>query len=889
MFTEKSSARLLPDIFETFLSESECQTLLAKAICLTPKVGKLHLENGLYIIVKGKVRLLDDNDEKIANLEEGESFGEFLLFPDASFYSYQVRASVGVELYFIPSLDLKNICQKYRKIREYFWQKATDIDNLINSDNSLNYEALPQPKIISEKSEKKSPKLYFPSPNQRLGHWCQRVTKRYPFFAQQSASDCGAASLVMIMSYWGKRVSVNRLREIANVNRDGASLKGLMTAAESFGFSTRPVKANLKGLAKQSLPAIAHWEGKHFIVVWEIDRKQIIIGDPAIGQLTLKREDFVTKWTGFILLLEPTFKFRQTEEQKSSLWQFVELVKPHWFILLEVFIASLFIQIFGLITPIFTQLILDRVIVQGSTTTLLAMGLGLLIFGVFRVAITGLRTYLLDHTANRIDLALISGFIRHALSLPLSYFESRYVGDIISRVGENRKLQRFLSSEALSIFLDLLTVFIYIAVMFRYSWKLALLSLVIVPPFFLLALISTPFLQRISREIFSALAKESSYLIELLTGIRTIKSMATEQSVRWNWEDLLNEEIKKNFSGQIIGNQLQIISNLIESLATVGLLWFGAYLVIQNQLTIGQLVAFNMLFSRIVSPFQRLTVLWNQFQEVNIAVERINDVLEARSEEDLESKFKQSLPPIQGNIIFDKVTFRYNYESEINILENISFEIKSGETIALVGRSGSGKTTIYKLLLGLYSPLQGKILIDGYDLTTLSLSSLRQQIGIVDRDTFLFGATIRENISLGNPNIFLEEIIDAAKLAGIHEFIQSLPMGYETQIGEGGGLLSGGQRQRIAIARALISNPKLLILDEATSHLDTESEKIIQTNLNKIRQNRTIIIIAHRFSTVRNADRILVLDKGILIEQGNHEKLMSNKGTYYYLNRQQIE
>jgi ATP-binding cassette subfamily B protein len=364
--------------------------------------------------------------------------------------------------------------------------------------------------------------------------------------------------------------------------------------------------------------------------------------------------------------------------------------------------------------------------------------------------------------------------------------------------------------------------------------------------------------------------------------------MATEQSVRWNWEDLLNEEVKKNFAGQVIGNQLQIVSNLIESLATVGLLWFGAYLVIENQLTIGQLVAFNMLFSRIVAPFQRLTVLWNQFQEVNIAVERINDVLEATPEENLESQLRQSLPPIQGNICFDKVTFRYHPESEINVLENLSFEIKSGETIALIGRSGSGKTTISKLLLGLYPPTEGKILIDGYDITTLSLGSLRQQIGVVDQDTFLFGSTIRENISLGNPNVFLEEIIDAAKLAGIHEFIQSLPMGYETQIGEGGGLLSGGQRQRIAIARSLISNPKLLILDEATSHLDTESEKIIQTNLNKIRQNRTIIIIAHRLSTIRNADRILVLDKGILIEQGKHEELMSNKGTYYYLNQQQI-
>jgi ATP-binding cassette subfamily B protein len=541
-----------------------------------------------------------------------------------------------------------------------------------------------------------------------------------------------------------------------------------------------------------------------------------------------------------------------------------------------------------LITPIFTQIILDRVIVQGSTVTLFAMGLGLVIFGIFGVAITGLRTYLLDHTANRIDVALITGFIRHTLSLPLSYFDSRYVGDIISRVEENRKIQRFLSGEALSILLDFLTIFIYLGVMFKYSWKLALLALIVVPPFFLLALIYTPFLQRISREIFKKIAKESSYLIEILTGIRTVKSTATEQSVRGHWEGLLGEEVKKHFSGQIIGNQMQIISNLIETLATTGLLWFGAYLVIENQLTIGQLIAFNMLFANIISPFQRLTILWNQFQEVNIAVERLNDVFQVEPEENLQSQSYQSIPIIHGNICFDKVTFRYNPENQKNTLENLSFEIPSGQTIALVGRSGSGKTTIAKLLLGLYTPNQGKILIDGYDIATLSLKSVRQQIGIVDQDSFLFGASIRENISLDNPNINLEDVIQSAKLAGIHEFIKSLPMGYETHIGEGGGLLSGGQRQRIAIARALINNPKILILDEATSHLDTESEQIIQTNLHTIRQNRTIFIIAHRLSTIRNSDMILVLDKGVLIESGNHEELMAKSGLYYHLNHQQV-
>ncbi|MFN9733215.1 MAG: peptidase domain-containing ABC transporter, partial [Microcystis sp.] len=302
----------------------------------------------------------------------------------------------------------------------------------------------------------------------------------------------------------------------------------------------------------------------------------------------------------------------------------------------------------------------------------------------------------------------------------------------------------------------------------------------------------------------------------------------------------------------------------------------------------GQLIAFNMLFAQIIAPFQRLTVLWTQFQEVNIAVERINDVLDAKPEENLEELSRQFLPELQGHIRFENVTFRYHTDSDRNILENLSFEILPGQTVALVGRSGSGKTTISKLLIGLYPPTDGKVSIDGYDLSTIALSSLRQQVGVVDQDTFLFGSTIRENISLGHPDRPLESVIEAAKLAGIHDFIQSLPMGYETQIGEGGGLLSGGQRQRIAIARSLMGEPRLLILDEATSHLDTESEQIIQNNLQKIRQNRTMVIIAHRLSTVRNADLILVLDRGILVDQGTHKELMSRPGIYRNLNSNQL-
>jgi ATP-binding cassette subfamily B protein len=731
-------------------------------------------------------------------------------------------------------------------------------------------------------------KAYFPSPSVRVGHWWQRTTQRYPFIEQQSAVDCGVACLVMVGRFWGKQFSLNQLRSIANVDRAGTSIKGLMNAAESLGFASRPVKASLDQLAKQPLPAIAHWEGKHYVVVYRISRNRVIVSDPEIGRRQLTHAEFRQGWTGYTLLLQPTIDFKNAPETKEFLWRFLALVKPHWKLMIEVLLASVMLQIFGLATPLLTQILLDHVVVQQSESTFIAIGVGLLVLSVFRAILSSLRQYLLFHTANRMDLALIVGFITHTLRLPLSYFETRYVGDITSRLHENQKIREFLTSDALTTFLDILTVFVYLGLMFWYSRQMALLALVIVPLFVLIAVVATPFLQRISREIFTAKTTEGSYLIEVLTGIGTIKSMGLERSVRWHWEELFNKFIKTNFNGQLIQERLQLFSNLNEMMLSKVLLLFGVWQVLHNQLTIGQLIAFNMLLGNVITPFQRLVALWNNFQEVVIAVERINDVIDTAPEEDVQESLRPALPPIQGEIRFENVSFRYNSESEFNTIEQLSFAVEPGQTIALVGRSGSGKTTISKLLLGLYQPNEGKIWIDGYDLSGVALQSLRQQVGVVDQSTFLFGGSIHENIAVAQPNATLAEIQEAARLAGADLFINELPMKYNTQIGEGGSMLSGGQRQRLAIARALLGNPRLLILDEATSNLDAESERILQTNLNTILKQQTTLVIAHRLSTVRNADLILVLDYGKLIEQGTHDQLMSAQGHYYYLNQQQL-
>ncbi|MBN3989570.1 MAG: peptidase domain-containing ABC transporter [Nostoc sp. NMS2] len=1005
-FSQQYLAEQITQVLGKSLSKEELDTCLGGLKIVEPQIAKQFwqattTDTGVYIVLSGKVRLLDSSNNLITTLFSGASFGELTLFPEKEFSPYVARASANLKLCYINAETLQEVIRTSLSVRDRILRRAEVWDLLLlccynsligrngsveetfkalslferhnlesgslsanltkdiklwllhrgelldshgrrltpgniyvnpkqgslqvaqsaiayslsNTDWQTALQHWPQlaelidsqePQTLLEsgdfrkdssqspipsiepKQKQKRQRPYFPSPKVKAGHWLGRLTKRYPFFEQQSASDCGASCLVMISRYWGKRFNVNRIRDLTNVSRSGASMRGLTAAAESIGFATRPVKASFDKLAQQPLPAIAHWEGKHYVVVYEVNKKRVIIGDPAIGQRTLTASEFKASWTGYALLLQPTDLLRETQEATTQFWQFFDLVKPHSQVLLEVFIASMLIQVFGLVTPLFTQLLLDRVIVQGSTLTLNAVGLGLLIFGFFRVALNGLRQYLLDHTANRLSLTLLVGFIKHTFRLPLAFFESRYVGDIVSRVQENQKIQRFLTGEALSIGLDLMTVFVYVALMFWYSWQMALFSLAIVPPFVLLALIATPFLRRISREVFNASAKENSYLIQSLTGIRSVRSMAIEQTVRWHWEELLNNVIKKTFSGQVISNQLQIFSSSIESLVTTGLLWFGAWQVIQNQLTIGQLIAFNMLLGNVIRPFQRLVVLWNQLQEVIISTERINDVLEAEPEEDLQFQPRQTLSSLRGHILFENVTFRYHPESDINVLENLSFEIKPEQTIAVVGRSGSGKTTLSKLILGLYLPTDGKILIDGQDVTNISLRSLRSQIGVVDQDTFLFGGTIQENISIAHPEVSQEEIIEAARLAGADEFIKLMPMGYETQIGEGGGMLSGGQRQRLAIARALLGNPCFLIFDEATSHLDAESERIIQHNLTKILQGRTSLIIAHRLSTVRNADLILVLDRGILVESGTHDQLIAKKGHYFYLNQQQL-
>jgi ATP-binding cassette, subfamily B, bacterial HlyB/CyaB len=436
--------------------------------------------------------------------------------------------------------------------------------------------------------------------------------------------------------------------------------------------------------------------------------------------------------------------------------------------------------------------------------------------------------------------------------------------------------------------LNFVTGFVYLGLMLYYNWRLTVLVLALIPPILLLTLGSTPLLRRVSREVFNESAEQNSSLVEMITGVETVKATAAERELRWRWENHLTRQMNALFRGQKLGIGLQSASGLVQTIGNTALLWYGATLVIQDQLTIGQFVAFNMMIGYVINPVVELANLWDELQEVLISVERLNDVFEAEPEE-VPQRPLLVLPPLQGEVEFKDVTFRYNVDEDQNTLQNISFTVEPGQTIAIVGRSGSGKSTLVKLLQGLHHPSRGRVTVDGHDIRHVSPSSLRSQLGVVPQECFLFSGSILENITLHRSEFNLDQAIEVAKLAEAHAFIQALPLGYNTKVGERGSSMSGGQRQRIAIARALLGNPHLLILDEATSALDTESERRFQNNLIQIRRNRTTFIIAHRLSTVRNADQILVLDRGVLVEQGNHTNLMAKQGLYYHLAQQQLD
>ncbi len=631
--------------------------------------------------------------------------------------------------------------------------------------------------------------------------------------------------------------------------------------------------------------ALIPWK-ESFAIVKESNSINLEIISPSEGIINLNPEQVVETFDkGFIelLLVEKNDK---TPEKKFGLQWFLPVLNKYRSVLLQVLLASAVVQLLGLANPLMIQVVIDKVISQRSLDTLQILGLALVVATILGSILSSLRTFLFAETTNRIDTRLGAEVIDHLLRLPLNYFDKRPVGELGSRVAELEKIRNFLTGQALTTILDSVFSIIYIIIMFIYSWLLSIVALTVVPVQIIITFIGAPLIRKQIRDIAQENAKTQSHLVEVLTGVQTVKAQNVENISRWKWQELYSQYISKSFQKTITSTALGESSQVLQQLSQLLVLWIGAQLVLEGQLSLGQLIAFRIISGFVTQPLLRLSTIWQNIQELRVSFERLADIIDTPEEANVAERSKLPLPNIDGLVEFKNVSFNF-LKGKPNVLNNINLKIKPGDFIGVVGQSGSGKSTLMKLLPRLYKPQSGNIFIDGYDIEKVELYSLRRQIGIVPQEPLLFAGSISDNIALTDPEATNEEIVKASKTANAHEFIMGLSDGYSTQIGERGAGLSGGQKQRIAIARTLLSNPKLLIMDEATSALDYETERKVCEGIRKVCVGSSVFFITHRLSTVRNSDLIIMLHEGCIVETGTHKELMNMQGRYFALYRQQ--
>ncbi|MGB0663229.1 MAG: type I secretion system permease/ATPase [Pontibacterium sp.] len=699
--------------------------------------------------------------------------------------------------------------------------------------------------------------------------------------AQQSAADTGLVCLVQISRYHGLAADADQISHSFGEPENHFNAQSITRAGRSLGLKVKSVEASWARLSKMPTPAIAQHKDGHYFILAGVKDDKVLVQDPLEGRpLTLPKEQFLEIWNGSLILVAKRAKLIDVGGRFGFSW-FVPAIVKHKKLFLEVLVASFFIQLFALITPLFFQVVIDKVLAHRGLTTLDVLAIGLLAVSFFEVLLGGLRTYVFSHTANRVDVTLGAKLFDHLLRLPLAYFEARRVGDSVARVRELENIRNFLTSSALTLVIDLLFTVVFFAVLYYYSPMLTAVVAGAIPFYIILSIWVTPILRARLEEKFARGAENQAFLVESVTGIETLKAMAVEPQMQRRWEEQLAGYVSASFKAANLGNIAGQIAGFINKVTVVLILWVGATLVIKGELSVGQLIAFNMIAGRISGPILRLVQLWQDFQQAGLSVRRLGDILNTPAEPGY-NPGRATLPDIKGRVQFDHVSFRYAPDRP-QVLRDIALDIPAGQVVGIVGRSGSGKSTLTKLVQRLYVPESGRILIDGVDLALVEPAWLRRQVGVVLQENFLMNQSVRANIALANPGMPMEAVIHAAKLAGAHDFILELPEGYDTEVGEHGSNLSGGQRQRIAIARALVTNPRILIFDEATSALDYESERIIQDNMRAICKGRTVFIIAHRLSAVRHSDRILVVEKGKVVEQGNHDNLIQIKGQYAQL------
>ena len=699
-------------------------------------------------------------------------------------------------------------------------------------------------------------------------------------------TDYGLHALAILAQYHNVAVNPEEIKHKFDLEGKGLDLTAWLLAAKSLELKAKRVKKTLERLPFLPLPALIWREDGQHCLLTKIDTeagRYLVFDLGERNPKVLSAVEFQQVFQGDVILVTSRATIVGQLAKFDFTW-FIPAVIKYRKIFIETIIVSIFLQLFALITPLFFQVVMDKVLVHRGFSTLNVITVALSIVVIFEIVLSGLRTYVFSHSTSRIDVELGAKLFRHLLALPISYFENRRVGDTVARIRELDQIRNFLTGQALTSVLDLLFSFIFFAVMWYYSPKLTLVILLSLPCYIGWSIFISPILRRRLDEKFARNADNQSFLVESVTAINTIKALAVSPQMTNIWDKQLASYVSAGFRVTVLATIGQQGVQVIQKAVMVINLWLGAHLVISGDLSIGQLIAFNMLSGQVIAPVIRLAQLWQDFQQVGISITRLGDVLNSPTEN---YQGKLSLPEIKGDVAFKNIRFRYKPDAPV-ILNDVNLSIKQGEVIGIVGRSGSGKSTLTKLLQRFYIPENGQVLIDGHDLALADPNWLRRQIGVVLQDNVLLNRSIRDNIALTDPGMPMERVIYAAKLAGAHEFISELREGYNTIVGEQGAGLSGGQRQRIAIARALVNDPRILIFDEATSALDYESEHIIMRNMQQICQGRTVIIIAHRLSTVKNANRIIVMEKGKIVEQGKHEELLKNeKGLYFYLNQLQ--
>jgi subfamily B ATP-binding cassette protein HlyB/CyaB len=698
-----------------------------------------------------------------------------------------------------------------------------------------------------------------------------------------SLADPGLIALVMMLRFQGLGINPEQIRH--QFGGVPIGLPEMLRCAKAFGLKARVSATAWARLAATPMPALAALRDGGFLLLGKVGEDKVIVLEPGRPRpIVMAQAEFEAVWDGRLLLMTKRASLTDLSRRFDITW-FIGAVHKYRRLLSEVLVASFFLQLFALVSPLFFQVVVDKVLVHRSLSTLEVLAIGLVAIALFETILGVLRTYLFSHTTNRIDVELGARLFRHLLALPIGYFQARRVGDSVARVRELENIRNFLTSSGLTLVIDLFFTVVFIAVLFFYSPLLTWIVLASFPFYIGISAGATPLFQQRLDEKFKRGAENQAFLVESVSGIETLKAMAVEPQMQRRWEEQLAGYVAASFRVASLGNVASQTVQFVSKLVSAAILYFGAKLVINGELSVGELIAFNLLAGRVSAPVLRLAQTWQDFHQARLSVARLGDILNT-APEPVYNPSRMALAAIRGDISFENVSFRYRIDGQ-EILHDINLDVPAGQVIGIVGTSGSGKSTLAKLVQRLYLPESGRVLIDGVDVAQVDPARLRRQIGVVLQDSMLFNCSVRDNIALVDPAVPAENVIAAATLAGAHDFILKLPEGYDTIVGERGSSLSGGQRQRIAIARALIADPRILIFDEATSALDYESERIVQQNMAQMSQGRTVIIIAHRLSALRIADRVITIERGRLIEDGSHHDLIKAGGRYAKLHRLQ--